>query len=75
MRARVKSDFRWRTVIAFGGHEFVKDEYRSVPSGCEEAAKLHPFLEVEPETVKQSRRKNKVAEPEAEVDDETDRTD
>lgn len=34
-------------VVAFGGFEFVKYEWRDVPLGFEDAAVQHPFLEVE----------------------------
>ena len=46
MEARVKSEHRWRNVIAFGGIEFIKAEYRLVPAGFEKEAQAHPFLEV-----------------------------
>jgi len=46
MRAKAK-DYPAGPVVAFGGHEFVKYEWREVPVGCEAEAELHPFLEVE----------------------------
>lgn len=46
MQARVKQDFRWNTVIAFSGVEFIKAEWRNVPPGKERDAENHPFLEV-----------------------------
>ena len=49
MRARVKQDYRWKEVMAFGGHEYTKDEYRPVPPECEEEAGRHPFMEIEAE--------------------------
>jgi hypothetical protein len=47
MQARVKQDFRWKTLIALGGVEFVKNEWRTVPPGKEKEAQAHPFLEIE----------------------------
>ena len=35
------------SVVAFGGVEYVKYEWRDVPSGFEDEAVQHPFLEVE----------------------------
>lgn len=49
MKAKVKDDYRWKTFIAFGGHEFVKGEWRPVPAGYEERAKSNPYLEVQEE--------------------------
>lgn len=49
MLARVKSDYRWQTVRAFAGLEYVKNEYRAVPAEYEEVAKLHPALEFMPD--------------------------
>lgn len=47
MNARVKSDHRWKSVTALSGVEFVKSEYREIPSGFEKEAQAHPFLEIE----------------------------
>jgi hypothetical protein len=49
MNAKLKSDYRWNTIRAFGGSEFVKSEFRPVPAGQEVEAKAHPYLEIEPE--------------------------
>ncbi len=46
MDARVSGSSRWMTVTAFGGHEYIRDEWRVVPAGCEEEAMSHPFLEI-----------------------------
>lgn len=46
MDAKVKSSYRWSTVTALGGLEFVKSEYRRVPAGFEKEAQAHPFLEI-----------------------------
>jgi len=46
MLARVKQDFRWKTVVAFSGFEYTKTEWRKVPAGLEEQAKGNPFLEL-----------------------------
>ena len=35
------------SVIAFGGCEFVKNEWRDVPPGKEAEAERHPYLEIE----------------------------
>lgn len=45
MKARVKDVYRWPTVRAFGGHEFTKDEWRSVPVGCEAEAESNDLLD------------------------------
>jgi hypothetical protein len=42
--ARVVNSHRWNTVVAFGGFEFVKSEFRLVPEGFD--ASSHPYLEV-----------------------------
>lgn len=36
-------------VIAFGGFEFVENEWRNVPLGHEAEAAQHPYLEIEQE--------------------------
>lgn len=46
MLAQVRQDYRWKTVNAFTGHEYVKYEWRNVPAGMEEQAKKHPDLVV-----------------------------
>jgi hypothetical protein len=67
MNARVRSDYRWKNVLAFCGVEFTKSEYRPVPKGYEDQALKHPFLEVEQE-VKQEVKK--VVEPTVEATEE-----
>ncbi len=44
---RVKTRNYLGVVRAFGGLEFVKNEWRDVPEGCEAEARRHPFLEIE----------------------------
>ena len=46
IEAKVKSKIKTRTVIAFGGHEYVKYEWRLVPSDekSERQAQNHPML-------------------------------
>lgn len=58
MLAKVKPESRYGVVTAFSGVEFVKSEWRAVPSGKEQEAKAHPLLlvqeiilEVKPEPV------------------------
>jgi hypothetical protein len=45
MKARA-SNYPGGVVVAFGGLEFVKDEWRIVPVANEAEAKRHPYLEV-----------------------------
>jgi hypothetical protein len=45
---RAKADYP-SVVVAFGGFEFVKNEWRDVPAGFENQAAQHPYLEIEPE--------------------------
>jgi len=47
MRVRVKAKSSILTVTAFTGREYVQWEWRHVPAGCEEEARLHPYLEIE----------------------------
>lgn len=49
MQAKVKADYRWPAVVAFGGHEYVKSEFRPVPAGCEAEAQRHPHIETAPD--------------------------
>ena len=52
-------------VVAFGGVEFVKYEWRVVPAGFEEQAEQHPYLEVEaPVVTEPEQAPVEVAEPE-----------
>lgn len=53
MLARVKQEYRWKTVNAFTGHEYVKYEWRNVPAGMEEQAKNHPDLDVKDGSVQE----------------------
>ena len=46
MKART-ANYPSGPVVAFGGVEYVKYEWRDVPPDSEIAAELHPFLEVE----------------------------
>lgn len=52
MRARVNKAWRWKSILALGGCEFVKGEYRPVPGDQEDEARKHPYLEIEPEAEK-----------------------
>jgi hypothetical protein len=47
MKARVKADYPWSTVRAFAGHEYTKRDWRPVPPGHEQEARLHQFLDVD----------------------------
>ena len=47
MKARIVKDCPWSSVTAFGGQHYTRDEWRSVPAGCEEEAGRHPFLETD----------------------------
>ena len=46
IEAKVKSAIKTNTVIAFGGHEYVKYEWRLVPSDAKSEAQAqdHPML-------------------------------
>lgn len=55
MRARVNPAWRWKSILALGGCEFVKGEYRPVPVEREDEARKHPYLEIEPEAEKPRR--------------------
>ena len=46
LEAKVKAGIKTKTVIAFGGHEYVKYEWRPVPRNekCEKEAQDHPML-------------------------------
>jgi hypothetical protein len=48
MRVRVKDDSKVLTVTAFGGHQYIRAEWREVPPSSEEEALRHPYLVVEP---------------------------
>jgi len=45
MLARVKKECRWNAIMAFGGYEYVKSEYRPVPETAHAEAKRHPYIE------------------------------
>lgn len=45
MQARVKQDYRYKSIVALSGQEYVKSEWRSVPADREKEAARHPFLE------------------------------
>lgn len=51
MDARVLPGTKLPFVKAFGGYEFVHGAWRAVPEGFEEAAQVHPLLEVREEEV------------------------
>jgi len=45
MEAIVKDSYKWNSVVAFTGREFIKREWRPVPSShIDEAVRGHPFL-------------------------------
>jgi len=46
MKAKA-NDYPSGPVVAFGGIEFVKYEWRDVPPGCEAEAERHPYLLIE----------------------------
>lgn len=46
LEAKVKDTYRMGPVIAFSGHEFVRNEWRDVPVGFGPAALAHPLLDV-----------------------------
>ena len=48
MKARVSESCKWHVVTAFAGREYVKNEWRDVPSTARKQAELHPFLEIKP---------------------------
>lgn len=50
MQARVKQSYRWSSLVALIGREFVKGEWRPVPAGMEEEAEANEFLEVKEAT-------------------------
>ena len=45
MQARVKKDHRWNDVRS-QAVEYIKDEWRPVPEGHEEVARINPGLEI-----------------------------
>lgn len=51
MQARVKKSYRWQIANACQGAEFVKYEWRPVPTGFEEQAKGLDFLETQSEVI------------------------
>ena len=46
LEARVKDHYRWSSVVALDGVEFIKSEWRPVPMVREDEAKRTAFLEV-----------------------------
>ena len=46
MKAKANSNYPAGPVVAFGGFEFVRNEWRDVPPGCEGQAEEHPYLDV-----------------------------
>ena len=47
MNAQVKADYPWSTVRAFAGHEYTKRDWRPVPPGHEQEARVHQFLDID----------------------------
>lgn len=46
MQARIKKSSRYGTANLFSGIEFVKFEFRKVPNGFEDQARVHELLEI-----------------------------
>jgi hypothetical protein len=46
LEARVRQDLKSGPLNAFSGHEYVRYEWRPVPDGFEDQAKVNKFLEV-----------------------------
>ena len=69
MKAKVKSDHRWKTVVAFSGIEYVKDEWRKVPPSMEKDAESHPHLEVQYDKAEAEARKSAKPTAEAKLDE------
>ena len=46
LEARVKQDYKAGPIMAFSGHEYVRYEWRPVPTGCENQAIESIFLDV-----------------------------
>lgn len=46
LEARAKQEYRFGAVTAFSGHEYIQSEWRPVPAGYEEQARVHDLLEV-----------------------------
>lgn len=46
LEAKVRDSYNMGPVIAFSGHEYIRGEWRPVPSGFEPAALAHELLEV-----------------------------
>ncbi len=44
--AKVKDDYRAGPVLAFSGHEYIRNEWRPVPLGSEKEAQAHALLDV-----------------------------
>ena len=63
MQAKVKPDYRWKNVVAFG-IEFVKSEARQVPEENESEAQRHPALQIIVDVVEEAQ------EPEKKVQNE-----
>ena len=56
LEARVKDSYNMGSVVAFSGHEYARNEWREVPAGFEDAAIVHPLLDVrDAETQKENK--------------------
>ena len=63
MQAKVKQDYRYKMLVAFGV-EFVKYEPREIPAEREAEAKRHPALEIiEPVKIAEPISEGKYHEP------------
>lgn len=51
MKARVKDAWPWKSILALGGHEYIKGEFRPVPPERETEAEAHPYLDIKVEPV------------------------
>lgn len=65
MRARVREDSRIKTVVAFGGQQYIRGEWRQVPAACEIEALTNPYLEIEPPEEKAQPEEEPEAKPKA----------
>ena len=46
LEAKVKDSYNMGPIVAFSGHEYIRNEWRPVPVGFEPAAIVHPMLDV-----------------------------
>lgn len=46
LEARLKDNYRWASIVALDGQEYIKTEWRPVPAVREDEAEQHPALEL-----------------------------